>query len=479
VAYSASRKNILIGDEMGLGKTIQALGVVNLTHAPQVLVVAPAGLRLNWQREAEKWLVDHHKIYVIRNGKDPLSFNDLFYKGNLFVIVNYELLSNKRVRTVLMEHHWDLQIYDEAHYLKTPEAARTGHCLGDRGLVRKAKRVLFLTGTPILNRPIEIYPILQYCMPWHIDRTGCKVPFMSPHQFSARFCGGDGKGASRLEELQAMLRSNCMVRRLKQDVLSDLPPKFRQMVILEPLGAAAEAVALEAQQLDEAVGEFRAMKKTVSEAKNSTDRAGYEAQVGRLREAGSEMLGMIAKLRKATALVKVPYVIEHVKNAFEQGIRKIVLFGYHHDVINSLRDGLEEYSPVVITGETPMVERQIAVDLFQNDTRCQLFIGNFKAAGVGITLTASSHVIFAEIDWTPANITQAEDRTHRIGQVNKVTVQHVLLDGSIDERLTRALVKKQEIADAALDEKTRMDALKHSVDLFGDDEATAVPSISA
>lgn len=159
-------------------------------------------------------------------------------------------------------------------------------------------------------------------------------------------------------------------------------------------------------------------------------------------------------MRHETALAKAPAVVSHLKDAMEGNRDKLIVFVHHKDVIDAMADAMQEVGVVQVTGDTPMAARQDAVDAFQNDPEVRLFIGNIQAAGVGLTLTASSHVVFAELDWVPGNMTQAEDRAHRIGQKNAVLVQHLVLDGSLDARLARTLIEKQAVLDQALDEVT-------------------------
>jgi hypothetical protein len=162
----------------------------------------------------------------------------------------------------------------------------------------------------------------------------------------------------------------------------------------------------------------------------------------------------MSKVRKEVAVAKLPKVIEHLEGMLEKGIEKIVVFGHHHDVCNPLFEHFGD-SAVLLTGQvTSITKRQEAVDRFQTDPTVKVFIGSIGAAGVGHTLTASSNVVFAELDWVPANLTQAEDRTHRIGQKNSVLIQHLVTDGSIDARMAQMCVDKQDVADAALDKDT-------------------------
>ena len=226
IAYALKSKGCLIGDEMGLGKTIQALGVINaLPETKRVLVICPASLRLNWAREAGKWLVDSFKTTVITNGETL----DLQAPGAQLVVINYDRLSK---RPELLEVDWDVMIIDEVHYAKNPKAKRSQNVYA---LAKKAKRVLALTGTPILNRPIELHPILAM-----VDSAN----WGSFWSFAKRYCAahqewipGVGQvwnmtGSSNLDELQEKLRATCMVRRLKADVLTELPAKRRALVPL-------------------------------------------------------------------------------------------------------------------------------------------------------------------------------------------------------------------------------------------------------
>jgi superfamily II DNA/RNA helicase len=191
-------------------------------------------------------------------------------------------------------------------------------------------------------------------------------------------------------------------------------------------------------------------------AKASDDPADYEAAVTALRDGARAAFTEISKLRHETAVAKIPSVIDFLHACLDDDGGKIVLFAHHHDVVNAIA---QEFgiSSVVLTGETGQTDRQAAVDRFQSDPDCKLFIGSITAAGLGITLTASSHVIFAELDWVPGNITQAEDRMHRIGQTNSVLVQHLVLDGSLDAQMARTLIEKQQVIDKALNDRVEVD----------------------
>lgn len=451
IAYALARRGTLIADEMGLGKTIQAIGVINGDETVRrVIIVCPASLRLNWKRELERWAVRPLTI-GIANGKLPET--DV-------VIVNYDVL--KKHREALAAVAWDLAIVDEAHYCKNSKAQRTQHT---QAVCALARRRVLLTGTPIANRPVELFPLLQIADPEAWDPAGKRKGVEQPagsgcgfFRFAKRYCNAhqtsagnrmvwDFSGASNLPELQERLRATCMIRRLKSEVLTDLPAKRRQVI---ELAGGEEAVDEERSAWARHEEALEGLRVQVELSRADEDPASYAAAVDRLRAGSQLAFTEIARARHATALAKVDAALEHVENALESSA-KVVLFAHHKDLIAKLSAGLAQFSPVVLTGDTEMADRQAAVDRFQTDPACRVFLGSITAAGVGLTLTAAAHVVFAELDWVPGNVSQAEDRCHRIGQRSSVLVQHLVLSGSLDARMARILVAKQDVADRALD----------------------------
>jgi SWI/SNF-related matrix-associated actin-dependent regulator 1 of chromatin subfamily A len=426
IAYAMQRPNTLIADEMGLGKTIQAIGVINTDPSiSTVLVVCPATLKLNWQNELNKWLVRKMSVGIV--GNDVPETN--------IVIINFDILV--KWHEVLTSRVWDLLIIDESHKVKNEKAKRTQHLLGDakNGIAPiEAHRKLFLTGTPIVNRPRELWTLLHA-----IDPQGMGRNFFG---YAKRYCnatkgeyGWDFNGASNLSELQMKLRASFMVRRLKQDVLAELPPKRRQIVVLTPSGAAVKAVAREQEMFD------RLYK---------TDKDQYARVAQELIDNQEIAFTEMSEVRHATAVAKIPYVIDFLNDVLDDNDNKVVVMLHHHDVAHAIADAFP--GSAIVTGETPVNKRQAEVERFQNDPACRMFIGSIHAAGVGITLTAASHVVFAELDWVPGNVSQAEDRCHRIGQRDSVLVQHLVFDNSVDSRMAGIIVAKQAVIDSALDE---------------------------
>jgi len=454
IAYCLDRPNVLMADSMGLGKTIEAIGVYNADPSiAKVVVVCPASLRLNWQREFERWAVnkwgiEKTRIEVVTGGK-PSDYP----RGKWDVLIlNYDVLQKHRAR--LDRDPIDLLIVDEVHYCKSQKAQRTRAIFGwktKEGVIKQhpiqARRKLFLTGTPIVNRPIELWSLVESLDPTDMGRNFFRFAKRYT-QANYNGYGWDFSGADRLDELQRKMRERFMVRRLKSDVLKELPPKRRQ-VIEVPANGCVGAIEAEQSVMSRYEGLKIQLQEATQRASVSSDPKDFEQAIANLKEGMSEAFTEMSRVRHETALAKVPMIVEHLESALEGG--PVVVFAHHKDVIQRIMDAFPDRS-VKLTGDTPMAERQAVVDDFQAG-KVDLFVGNIQAAGVGITLTRSSHVVFAELDWVPGNLTQAEDRTHRIGQAESVLVQHLVLEGSLDAVMAETIVVKQEVIDAALDRK--------------------------
>lgn len=452
IAYALDRPGALIADEMGLGKTIQAIGVVNAlsagavaldgarselrsmsdTAAPlrRVLIVCPASLRLNWRTEWRRWHTGSLKPVLLDVWPGGL-FDDTAGKA---LICSYDSVRKWHPR--IAETLWDMLILDEAHFVKDASTRRAATIFGGKrdGVAYaslSAKRKLFLTGTPIVNKPGELWPLVHALAP---DGLG-----KSKADFNMRY--GTNGSTLQLGELHMRLRSQIMVRRRKEDVLKELPKKRRQLVLLEVAGAEkiieAEALALERQ------------RRALEAARREAAELSHAEQVARLHACRGIALSEIAKVRHETALLKLPAAIEHIHEVLSN-VDKCAVYAHHHDVLDALGSEFRRIG-VSLDGRTSEEARQAAVDAFQQERRVRLFLGSIRAAGVGLTLTAASVVIFVELDWTPAAMTQAEDRLHRIGQLSPVLAQHLVIDGSIDAKMSALLVAKQEMIDNALD----------------------------
>lgn len=433
IRFMAHRRNVLLADQMGLGKTIQVLGLCNLLLPKSVLIVCPASVKLGWFREWTKWTTTDLSVDIAEGGKFPAS--DV-------VIINYDILSRNHAK--IRARNWEIAAFDECHYLKNADAKRTQHVVGGKTVPGiKAARKIALSGTPFLNRPIELYPILRYLLPYG---------WTSKMAFATRYCaavqghfGWDFTGASHLDELQQRLRSTIMIRRLKADVLKDLPPKVRQIIEVNPDQNTKAAVSRERALWNRVI----ALAGVKDETELSEDQ--FKDVIALLQGGSRISFEEMSKVRKETALAKVPLVVEHLKESTAAS-GKVVCFCHHKEVARILHETFGTES-VMLTGSSTMTQRQLAVDNFQQDPRIKLFIGNIQAAGTGITLTAASHVVFAELSWVPGELSQAEDRCHRIGTKNSVLIQHLVIEGSIEATMAKALVRKQEVLDQTLNKQ--------------------------
>lgn len=446
VKFMSERSATLLGDSMGLGKTVQVIALANLDPSiKRILVVCPASLKINWRNEMARWLTRPLKVAVQVAGTPWVG-------GQVdVVILNYDVLAKF---PEIYAEEWDLLAVDEASFVKNPKAKRTKLLLGAQSKKAKgefpcvrAKRRVFMTGTPILNRPIEIFPLLRSLEPG-------KWTFKD----QIRYCAGvqgrwgwDFSGASNLDELQRRLRSGCLLRRLKSEVMRDLPTKRRQVIEM-PTNGESGLVQEERNSFDRHEAGLVRLKAAAEVARLVDDEDGYKAAVDALKRAYRVAFEEIAKVRHEIALAKVEKVTEHVTAALED-TGKVVLFAHHLDVIEAYRAALAEFGSVVVTGETPQDKRQGIIDQFNAGQGVRVLVLGIMAAGMGLSVKASVE-IFAEMEWVPGVMSQAEDRCHGIGrgiEGEPLLVQHLVLEGSLDAKMARTIVAKQDVADRALD----------------------------
>ena len=406
----------LVGDDMGLGKTIQAIAI-SCAYRDQwpVLVVVPNSMRLVWADELEKWVPDlaPGAVAVIKHGTDV---QPLHSPNVAFIIVTYGLLTRSgHVATKLLGSKYKVVIADESHYFKNRDAQRTKAM---QAMLANAEHRILLSGTPALGRPVELFTQISSIEPKLLGTY---------NQFVKRFCdakqtpfGLDVNGASNLPELHQLL-SKVMVRRLKCDVLTQLPPKRRQRIQIEVGSAAASELSEIQQQLRDA-GDDKRMRNQA-----------------------------FAQLHKASSKAKQPAVCEYIKQVLEGGT-KCLVFGHHLEMLDAIETVAAQLKVnwIRIDGSVPTAERHAAVSRFQSDDTIRIAVLGILAAGVGLTLTAASTVIFAELHWTPGVLVQAEDRAHRIGQNNSVNVHYLLAPGSIDDIIWPVVARKVEVLSSAL-----------------------------
>lgn len=426
IARGLELKRFMNCDEPGLGKTLQSIATINIAGAFPCLVICPSSLKINWQREWEKF-TDKKAMVLTDKVRDTWTF---FYQTGMHqvFIVNYESLKKYFVQRIKKAEGWTLRdvefrnsinlfksvIIDESHRCKSASTQQAKFC---KGICTGKEWVIELTGTPVVNRPKDLIP--QLAILNRMDDFGGYKPFVN------RYCSGQ-REASNLKELNFNLWKYCMFRREKSLVLTDLPDKIRQVNTCE--------ITNRKEYMDAE----RDLIMYLQKYKDADDEKIEKALRG-------EVMVRINILRQISARGKVRDVIEFVKDFRENG-KKIILFCSLHEVV----DQLKRYFPtaVSVTGRDSQDEKQRAVDAFQNNPKADIIICSIKAAGVGLTLTASSNVAFVEFPWTYADCCQCEDRAHRIGQKDSVTCYYFLGRRTIDEKVYRIIQEKKNIANA-------------------------------
>ena len=422
VAFLLGRRRALLADDMGLGKTRQSvIAMVEAEAEGPYLVICPASVKRNWAREIELVLPSATPTVV---GPEPLPSIDF----RDWVIINYEILGKHMEGLLAFE--WKGIVFDEAHYLKNYQSKRSRNAAKLVKSIQHEPIVHALTGTPMTNRPRDLFPLLQL-MNHPLGKS-----FLS---FAKRYCaayqgeyGLVADGASNIEELTVQLHG-VMLRRTKNEVL-DLPPKVRTWLDIE-----LHPVAI--QHFNNAVREFL----TKFDAPDSMNMIEDAAENSERRQA----VGRLTTARRKLAFAKCRHTIKFVENALEQG-EKVILFTTFLNTMERFHKHFGDRA-VFVSGEVPAEERQKRVDQFQNDENVKLFIANMHVAGVGINLTAGRQVIFNDLDWVPANHWQAEDRAYRIGQTGTVNVTYMIARGTVDEFVKTVLETKATLMDALVE----------------------------
>ena len=417
IEFLASRREALLADDMGLGKSVQICGLLNyLPEIVSCLVICPASLKATWHRELNRWLTTPRSILVCDGSTAEL--------GNAgVVIINYDLLG--RFYPLLSKRSWDLIAFDEGHYLKNREAARTKHA---RELARGAKRRVILTGTPLLNRVSELWSLLNILAP---------AQWPNFYRFAHRYCapvrtswGWDFRGSSNREELAQGLRRGLLLRRRKKHVLAQLPPIVRQVI---PLAVDPSPLL---EHLTHRIAELYGFDPAHPPFEIDPKKIPFE---------------LISEIRRETGALKTEAAIEFLREQTTDYFQKVLVFAHHLDVLEALHANFANKS-VLVTGQTSLRARQKALDAFQAEgSAIKYFIASTRAFGLGVTLTAASHVIFVEPDWTPALLDQAEARAHRIGQDSRVLVQYLVLENSLDEKILAAVQSKRAVINAIIE----------------------------
>ncbi len=434
IDFGLKAKRILIGDQPGLGKTLQSIGIVNAADAYPCLVICPSSLKINWQREFEKFT---DKPALILDNSVRISWSYFIQMGLYkMVVCNYESLrkyfvfdtgkrTGFRLKDVVFTDSVKLfrsVIIDESHRVKDPSAQQT---IFTKGIAEGKPFRILLSGTPVVNRPADLITQLSIMGRLKHDFGG-KTAFLS------RYGGGEKKERGKneaddqprnLDELSQKLYDTCMIRREKAKVLTQLPAKTRIDLYVDIDNA---------EQYRTAANDLAAYLRDYTECTDSDI----------MRKMRMEALVKFMTLRSLAAEGKVSQAIDFVRAFLDSG-QQLILFCSLHSVVDRFKQAFPD--AVTVTGRDSMQAKQAAVDAFQKGEK-KLIVCSIKAAGVGLTLTASSNVAFVELPWTMADCEQCEDRAHRIGQKDNVTCYYLLGRHTIDSVLYSIVHRKKTIA---------------------------------
>jgi len=404
----------ILADDMGLGKTSSAIIASIEANPSKSLIICPASLKQNWKREIENY--SKKEIYICEGKKYDDSAD--------FVIINYDIIKNfhslkSKEETIIQKSKFDLVIIDECHYIKSPQASRT-KLIND--ICKDINKIWLLTGTPLTSRPIDYFNLLSL-----VDSPVSKnwMAYVKRYCAGYQFNVGMNKvwnvnGASNLDELRERT-SPLLLRRLKENVL-DLPEKIITPIYLR----------LKSKEYEDVMGEyFEWVKNNPKESKSL-----------------SVQFSKLMKVRQIIADEKIKSTIEFIENTLEQE-KKIIVFSNFTNSLNKIYEHFNKIA-VKLDGSSTAKQRQESVDEFQTNDKIKVFVGNIKAAGVGITLTSANVVIFNDLSFVPADHSQAEDRAYRIGQKNSVSVLYPIFENTIEGIIYDMLDRKKKIISTVL-----------------------------
>ena len=412
-----ANNKFILADDMGLGKTTSAVIASLESKARKILIVCPASLKINWEREIRNY--SNRKVLIVEGRKWGSTYD--------YYIINYDIIKNYHTTDksedsddykLLVNANFDLAIVDEAHYISNATANRT-RLLND--VLETIPKVWLLTGTPMTSRPINYFNLLK------IVESPLALNWQS---YVRRYCKGyqfnvgnrrvwNTSGASNLDELRERTK-NLVLRRMKIDIL-DLPEKIVTPVFVE----------LTSKMYDEELEEFTRI---------STDKKDNETI--------SVTLNRLMKIRQLIAYEKIPYTCELIDKCLEQG-KKVIVFTNFTMSLDMIHEKYKKNS-VTLDGRMSKDKRQNSVDRFQTDDKIRVFIGNIKAAGVGITLTAAEVVIMNDLSFVPADHSQGEDRAYRYGQKNSVLVYYPVFENTVEKIIYNILQKKKNVIDQVM-----------------------------
>jgi len=451
VARGLELKRFINGDQPGLGKTLQSIATViggeikgDVTFP--VIVVCPSALKINWKREFEMWT--DKKAMILNDGIKSNWHRFIEMDLADVIIVNYESMKKYFVTSmpdkknlthssqIVMDPRINIfksVIIDESHRLKDPNSIQAKICIN---ITKNKEYIILLTGTPVVNKPIDLFS--QLAVMFKLSHFG------GPNGFKTRYCEG-GRGAANLKELNYLMNTSCYFMRKKEDVLKDLPSLVRENLLCSITNQA----------------EFNKVKNEFSTYLKNSDLTDAEIK----KKVNNEVIVKITMLLQLSAQGKIESAKEYIDEIIGSG-QKLVIFIKHKIIVDLLK--AEYPKAVCVTGQENAVQKQNAVDSFQNNPATNIIICNYKAAGVGLTLTASSELLMMELPWTQADCEQAEARCHRMGQPNSVRATYLLGENTLDQWMYDIIQEKKVIANAitGVEDTIPTNMISRVIDLF-------------
>ncbi|XP_061957013.1 uncharacterized protein LOC133678636 isoform X3 [Populus nigra] len=451
----------LIADEMGLGKTLQAIAIAGcfINEGP-ILVVCPAILRFSWAEELERWMPfclpsEIHLVFGHRTNPMHLT------RCPKVVVISYTMLHH--LRKTMLEQEWALLIVDESHHVRcSKNKSEPNEIKAVLDVAEKVKRIVLLSGTPSLSRPFDIFHQINMLWPGLLGQN--KYDFAKTYCAVRVVCTYEGKGFQdfskgiRLEELNVLLRQTVMIRRLKEHVLKQLPPKRRQIIRL----LLKRSDIISAKAACGGLVNHDASERNAAEVINSENIDGSDESGGccRSKKLSYQELG-IAKLSGFCEWLSIHPVISEsdgvAKLDVNHSSQKMIIFAHHLKVLDGVQEFVHEKGVgfVRIDGNTLASDRQNAVLSFQSSNKVKIAIIGITAGGVGLDFSSAQNVVFLELPQSPSLMLQAEDRAHRRGQSNAVNIYIFCAKDTMDEtcwqNLNKSLHRVSSITDGKYD----------------------------
>ena len=441
--YLLARGGGINGDQPGLGKTPTSIAYCNEREAQRILVIVPASVRIQWGEVIKAWsTIPNVKVSVMLKVKDGIHPNAHYQ------VISYDAARNPAIIKAISKYKWDVLICDEAHKMKNIDALTTRAIIGNRrgeydhgehkmkAISQYCRERLALTGTLLLNRPSECYVLFRF-FDWEA------IDFMSEDQFKATYNKQadmktiEGKrfkleSTSLEHELQNRLRVNILARHEKKDVLKFMKPPRYSIVKCEENSTVKSALDAEGM-----------LGISIDEIQTTKD---------------FEILGHIAAVRRQMGIALAPQIADYAADFLDGSDEKLVIFGWHIDVLTIFEQQLHRFGTVRVDGSKTPAARQKAVDDFVSNDKVRVFIGNIQAAGTGLDglQKVCSRCYLAEPDWVPAQNEQAVSRLDRFGQENLVSAEIFVAPGSISEKILVKALEKMNVIHRVLDEKGKL-----------------------